>query len=104
MFAIVEAGGRQEKVTPGTVVIVDRIAADPGSEFTFDKVLLLENEGGQIVTGTPYVSGATVTGVVEAQTKAKKIRVFKTKRRKQYRRTRGHRTQQTRVRVTEIRA
>lgn len=102
MFAIVEAGGRQEKVTPGTVVVIDRVEADPGAEFTFSKVLLLENEGGDVVTGTPYVQGATVTGVVEAQTQAKKIRVFKMKRRKQYKKTQGHRTQQTRVRVTGI--
>jgi len=101
MFAIVEAGGRQEKVSPGVVVVVDRLAAEPGAEVTFDKVLLVEHDG-QIVTGKPYVAGATVSGVVEAQTKSKKIRVFKTKRRKQYRRTRGHRTQQTRVKVTGI--
>jgi large subunit ribosomal protein L21 len=104
MFAIVEAGGRQEKVTPGTVVVVDRLDAEPGAEITFDKVLLIENEGGDVVAGKPYVAGAVVMGVVEAQTKAKKIRVFKTKRRKQYRKTQGHRTQQTRVRVKEIRA
>ena len=103
MFAIVEAGGRQEKVTPGTVVVVDRLEADAGAEITFDKVLLVENAGGEILTGKPYLAGASVTGVVEQQTKAKKIRVFKMKRRKQYKKTQGHRTQQTRVRVTEIR-
>jgi large subunit ribosomal protein L21 len=102
MFAIVEAGGRQEKMTPGAIVIVDRLEAEPGVEITFDKVLLVEGAEGAIVTGTPYVAGATVTGVVEAQTQAKKIRVFKTKRRKQYRKAQGHRTQQTRVRVTSI--
>ena len=103
MFAIVEAGGRQEKVVPGTVVVVDRLAAEPGAEITFERVLLIENEG-QVVTGTPYVAGASVVGVVEAQVKSKKIRVFKTKRRKQYRRTQGHRTQLTRVKVTAINA
>jgi len=101
MFAIVEAGGRQEKVTPGTVVIIDRLDVEPGAEVTFDKVLLVANDD-DITTGTPYVTGATVTGVVEAQSQAKKIRVFKTKRRKHYRKTQGHRTQQTRVKVTEI--
>lgn len=101
MFAIVEAGGRQEKVTPGTVVVIDRMDAEPGAEVTFDRVLLVENDG-DVVTGKPYVAGAIVTGVVEAQTKAKKIRVFKTKRRKQYRKTQGHRTLQTRVKVTAI--
>jgi large subunit ribosomal protein L21 len=102
MFAIVEAGGRQEKVEPGVVVVVDRLDAEPGTEYTFDKVLLVENADGSFVAGTPYVAGASVTGVVEAQTKAKKIVVFKMKRRKGYRRTQGHRTQQTRVRVQRI--
>ncbi|HWB16071.1 MAG TPA: 50S ribosomal protein L21 [Vicinamibacterales bacterium] len=102
MFAIVEAGGRQEKLAPGALVLVDRLEAEPGAEVTFDKVLLVETDGGEVMTGAPYLGGASVTAVVEAQTKAKKIRVFKTKRRKQYRRTQGHRTEQTRVRVTSI--
>jgi large subunit ribosomal protein L21 len=101
MFAIVEAGGRQERVALGALVVVDRLDVEPGSEVTFDKVLLLETDGG-LVAGKPYVAGASVTGIVEAQTKGKKIRVFKMKRRKHYRRTKGHRTQQTRVRVTSI--
>jgi large subunit ribosomal protein L21 len=102
MFAIVEAGGRQEKVQPGVVILIDRVDAKPGAEVTFDKVLLIEHTDGAIVAGTPYVGGATVTGVVEAQTKGKKIRVFKTKRRKQYRKTQGHRTLSTRVMVKTI--
>jgi len=102
MFAIVEAGGRQEKVEPGVLVVVDRLEAEPGAEITFDKVLLVETAGGDVKTGTPYVTGASVTGVVEAQEKGKKIRVFKMKRRKHYRRTRGHRSLLTRVRVTSI--
>ena len=57
MFAIVEAGGRQAKVAPGTVVVVDRVTAEPGAEITFDKVLLVEQGDGQIVAGTPYVAG-----------------------------------------------
>jgi len=102
MFAIVEAGGRQAKVEPGIVLVVDRMEVDQGAEVTFDKVLLVETDDGGIVTGTPFISGATVTGVVEAQSRGKKVRVFKMKRRKHYRRTRGHRTDQTRVRVTSI--
>jgi large subunit ribosomal protein L21 len=102
MFAIVQAGGRQEKVEPGVLVIIDRLDAEPGTEITFDKVLLVETEGGDVVAGTPYVAGASVTGVIEAQSKAKKIRVFKMKRRKHYRKTQGHRTLQTRVRVKAI--
>jgi large subunit ribosomal protein L21 len=104
MFAIVEAGGRQEKVTPGAVVVVDRLELEPGAEYTFDRVLLVEGADGNVVTGAPYVAGATVSGVIEEQTQGKKIRVFKMKRRKQERKTRGHRTQQTRVKVTAINA
>ena len=102
MFAIVEAGGRQEKVAPGAVVVVDRIEADPGAEITFDKVLLVGTEDGKFVAGAPYVAGATVTGVVLEQGRGKKIVVFKMKRRKGYRKTQGHRTEQTRVRVSSI--
>jgi large subunit ribosomal protein L21 len=102
MFAIVEAGGRQEKVAPGALVVVDRLEADPGTEITFDRVLLVETADGGVVTGQPYVAGASVTAVVEAQAKGRKIRVFKMKRRKHYRRTKGHRTQQTHVRVKSI--
>ena len=102
MFAIVEAGGRQRKVVPGAVVTIDHLDAEPGGEVAFDKVLLIENQDGSVVTGAPYVAGASVVGVVEAQVKDRKVRVFKMKRRKQYRRTRGHRTQLTRVRVKDI--
>ena len=102
MFAIVEAGGRQRKVVPGTIVTVDRLDAEPGGQVAFDKVLLVEGEDGSVVTGAPYVAGVSVVGVVEAQVRDRRIRVFKMKRRKQYRRTRGHRTELTKVRVTDI--
>ena len=102
MFAIVEAGGRQEKVAPGAVVTVDRLEAEAGAKVTFDKVLLAETADGTFVSGKPYVKGASVTGVVLAQDKGKKIVVFKFKRRKGYRRTKGHRSQITRVRVESI--
>jgi large subunit ribosomal protein L21 len=102
MFAIIEAGGRQEKAAPGDLMIVDRLEAEPGAEITLDRVLLVETDAGEIMTGTPYVAGATVTVVVEAQSKGKKIRVFKMKRRKHYRKARGHRTLQTHVRVKAI--
>jgi large subunit ribosomal protein L21 len=101
MFAIVQAGGRQERVQPGAVVVVDKLVAEPGATVTFDKVLLVEDSG-NVTAGTPFVKGASVTGVVLGQSKGKKIVVFKMKRRKGYRRTKGHRTQQTRVRVDSI--
>jgi len=102
MFAIVDAGGRQEKVAPGAVVKVDRLEAEEGAKVTFDKVLLVETEDGSFVSGAPYVKGASVTGVVLAQAQGKKIVVFKFKRRKGYRRTKGHRSQITHVRVESI--
>ena len=102
IIAIVEAGGRQEKVEPGVVVVVDYLEAEPGAEITFHKVLLVEQGDGQVVAGTPYVAGASVTGEVVAQTKAKKIRVFKMKRRKNYARKQGHRQGFTEIRIGEI--
>lgn len=102
MFAIVEAGGRQEKVQPGLVVVVDHLDVEPGAEVTFDRVLLVETEDGRVVTGSPYVKGATVTGIAEEQTQGPKIRVFKMKRRKHYKKTKGHRSELTRVRVSKI--
>jgi large subunit ribosomal protein L21 len=102
MFAIVEAGGRQEKVMPGAVIKVDRLDVEPGAAITLERVLLVETDGGDVKTGRPYVGGASVSAVVEAQTKGKKIRVFKMKRRKHYSKTRGHRTQQTQLRITSI--
>jgi large subunit ribosomal protein L21 len=102
MFAIVDAGGRQEKVQPGVVIVVDRLEAEPGAQVTFDKVLLVETDGGNVVTGAPYVKGASVVGVVEDQTKGKKIRIFKMKRRKHFRKSRGHRSLLTRVMVKSI--
>ena len=104
MFAIVEAGGRQAKVKPGALLKVDRFDAEPGAEVTLDRVLFIETEEGQVKTGAPYITGATVTAVVIDQVKEKKIRVFKMKRRKHYRRTKGHRTQKTQIRVTSINA
>ena len=102
MFAIVEAGGRQEKVAPGDLVTVDHLDAEAGAEITFDRVRLVETGDGEIVTGTPYVSGASVVGVLEAQTRGKKIRVFKMKRRKHYSKTIGHRSELSKVRVKSI--
>jgi large subunit ribosomal protein L21 len=101
VYAIVQNGGHQVKVEPGVVVTIDRMDGDKGSAVTFDQVLLVSNEG-DIKTGTPYVSGAKVVGVVEDQVRGPKVRVFKSKRRKQERRTHGFRADQTRVRITSI--
>ena len=101
MYAIVQNGGHQVKVEAGTIITVDRMENEAGSEVTFDQVLLVSN-GGDVKTGTPYVAGAKVLGVVEEHMRGPKIRVFKSKRRKQERRTHGFRADQTRVRITSI--
>ena len=102
MYAIVQAGGRQHKVTPGGFVTVDGTAGEPGAELTFDQVLLVEKDGGEILAGAPFVANARVVGVVESASRGPKIRVFKKKRRKGMRRTKGHRAMFTRVRVKDI--
>ena len=103
MFAIIQSGGRQVKVSPGDVVTVDRVAdANPGDEVTIDQVLVLEKEGGEVLAGAPFVANVKVVGVVDGEARGPKIRIFKKKRRKGMRRTRGHRSTYTRIRVKDI--
>ncbi len=102
MYAIIKSGGHQVRVTPGATVNVDRVEAKPGDEVSLSEILLVENDGGEVLTGTPFVAGAKVLAVVEGESRGPKIRVFKKKRRKGMRRTRGHRSTYTTVRVTGI--
>ena len=102
MFAIIQTGGRQVKVTSGSVVTVDRVEAEVGKEISFDQVLFLSKDGGEMLAGAPFVANARVLGIVDGETRGPKIRVFKKKRRKGFRKTRGHRSTYTRIRVTDI--
>jgi large subunit ribosomal protein L21 len=102
VFAIIQAGGRQVKVNTGSVVTLDRFDAEVGKEITFDQVLFLEKDGGEMLAGAPFVANAKVVGVVDGESRGPKIRVFRKKRRKGFRKTRGHRSTYTRVRVTDI--
>jgi large subunit ribosomal protein L21 len=102
VFAIIESGGRQVKVTPGSIVEVDRIDAQPGDEVTIDRVLFLEKDGGEMFAGAPFVANVKVVGVIDGESRGPKIRVFKKKRRKGMRRTKGHRSTLTRVLIKEI--
>ncbi len=102
MFAIIQSGGRQVKVTPGSVVEVDRVDAKAGDEVSIDRVLFLEKDGGEMLAGAPFVANARVVGIVDGESRGPKIVVFKKKRRKGFRKTRGHRSTYTRVRVTDI--
>jgi large subunit ribosomal protein L21 len=102
VYAIIQARGRQLKVAPGAIVEIDGTPGEPGSEFTFDQVLLVEGDAGDIVAGAPFVANAKVVGVVDGESRGPKLRVFKKKRRKGFRKTRGHRSVFTRVRITDI--
>jgi large subunit ribosomal protein L21 len=102
MFAIIQTSGRQVRVTPGATVTIDGRAGEPGAELTNDRVLLVEKDGGEVLTGAPFLPNARVIAVVEAETRGPKIRVFKKKRRKGMRRTKGHRAVYTRVRIKDI--
>jgi large subunit ribosomal protein L21 len=102
VYAIIQSGGRQVKVTPGTVITVDKVAVEPGQEVSIDQILIVESETGDIVAGSPFVANAKVVGVVEGESRGPKIRIFKKKRRKGMRRTKGHRSTYTRVRITDI--
>lgn len=103
MYAMVEIQGGQYKAEKGAQLRVERVAAEKGNVVEFDKVLLLRDEK-KITLGEPYVAGARVKAVVEDHVRGNKITVFKYKRRKRYRRTRGHRQNYTILRVEEITA
>ena len=101
MFAVIKTGGKQYKVAAGDVLVVEKLAGEPGEAVAFDDVLMLGGEGAPQV-GAPMIDGAQVRGEVIEQRKGDKIIVFKRKRRQTYRRTRGHRQNESVVRVTEI--
>ena len=101
MFAVIKTGGKQYKVAAEDVISIEKIPGEAGEAVTFEDVLMVGGEGDTVI-GTPTVDGATVAGEVVEQGRARKIIVFKKKRRKNYRRTKGHRQEQTTVRITDI--
>ena len=103
MYAIVNINGIQTKVTPDEVLDVARLGVEPGAKVTFDQVLLV-SDGDKIMLGQPYVKGASLTAEVVDHHRGEKIRIFKFKRRREYRRRRGYRDELTRIRVTAIEA
>jgi large subunit ribosomal protein L21 len=104
MYAIIKTGGKQLTVKPGDVVEIEKLALEVGETVTFTEVLAVGEEGGKLNVGTPVIEGASVSGKILDQFRAKKIIVFKMKRRKGYRRTKGHRQSLTRVEIGEIKA
>ena len=102
MYAIIETGGKQIRVEVGQKIFVEKLEAEVGSTFTFDKVLLVADA--KVSIGTPYDKGATVTAKVEKQGKSKKIRVFKYKNKANERKTIGHRQPYTCLVIEAINA
>ena len=103
MYAVIETGGKQYKVSEGDVIFIEKLDVAEGEEVKFDKVLVVA-DGENVTVGTPAVEGATVTAKVEKQGKSKKIYVFKMKRKKNYRRKKGHRQPFTKVEISKINA
>lgn len=101
MYAIIETGGKQYRVSEGSVYQVEKLAAAPGEDVVFEKVLFIKN-GEQARAGSPYVGGTRVLGKVLAHGKGKKIIVFKFKPKKNYRRKQGHRQPFTAVKIEKI--
>jgi large subunit ribosomal protein L21 len=101
MEAVIATGGKQYRVAPGQVISVEKLAGEPGEPVAFTSVVLVTNDG-EIIAGVERLRSAKVSGEVVAQGRGKKVEVVKFKRRKNYRRHRGHRQAATRVRITNI--
>jgi len=103
MYAIVNINGIQTKVAPDEVIQVPRLIGEPGDKLTFGQVLLLA-DGDKIAVGQPFVKGAEVSAEVVDHLRGPKLKIFKFKRRNDYRKRRGHRDSLTRLRITGIKA
>ncbi len=102
MYAVIKAGSRQFKVSEGQTLTIDRVPGNAGDKYTFDKVLLVGGE--KVKLGAPTVSGAVVEATIKSQTKGEKVTIFKYKRRKNYKRTQGHRQPVTVLEIGKIKA
>ena len=103
MYAVIVTGGKQYKVSEGDTLFIEKLDVEEGASVTFDQVLMA-GEGENVTVGAPSIDGATVEAKVVKNGKAKKIYVFKMKRKKNYRRKKGHRQPYTKVEITKINA
>jgi len=101
MFAVIQTGGKQYKVAKDDIIIVEKLETEVGKKVDFSDVLM-SGKDGDVKVGAPLVKGASVTGEVLEQRKANKVLVFKKKRRQNYRRKKGHRQNETVVKITAI--
>ena len=102
MYAIIATGGKQYKVAEGDIIKVEKLGVDAGETVTFDQVLVVNN--GELSIGCPTVAGATVTGTVVKEAKAKKVIVYKYKRKTGYHKKNGHRQLFTEIKIDKINA
>jgi len=103
MYAVVKTGGKQYRVSAGEKIKVEQIPADIGAEVVLNEVLMLA-DGENVTTGAPVVSGATVTARVVAHGRGEKVRIYKMRRRKHYRKSQGHRQNYTEIEILGISA
>ncbi len=101
-YAVIKTGGKQYRVSEGDLVKIEKLAGEVGEKITLADVLFIGGGNGDAKIGAPLVENASVTGEIVSQAKAKKILVFKKKRRKSYSRQRGHRQHQTTLKITGI--
>jgi large subunit ribosomal protein L21 len=101
MYAVVKTGGKQYRVMAGEKLKIEQLAADIGAEVVLDQVLFVAN-GEDVTMGTPLVSGAAVTAKVVAHGRGDKVRIFKMRRRKHYRKSQGHRQNYTEIEILGI--
>ena len=101
MYALVKTGGKQYRVAKDDTILVERIAANEGAQVILEDVVML-GDGDKVTIGTPTVAGAAVSATVMRQTRGPKIIIFRRKRRKNHRRTQGHRQDLTLLRITDI--
>ena len=100
MYAVIKTGGKQYRVQPGDLLVVEKLDGDVGADIAFDQVLMLGGEGGELTLGAPTIAGAVVRATLVETRKGEKIKIFKKIRRQGYRRTGGHRQTETVLRVT----
>lgn len=103
MYAVIKTGGKQYRVSPGDLLVVEKLAGEPGESVAFDQVLMV-GEGAGVTVGAPLVKGAKVSATLIETRKGEKIKIFKKIRRQGYRRTRGHRQLESVLRVTAVAA
>jgi large subunit ribosomal protein L21 len=101
MYAVIKTGGKQYRVQPGDVMVVEKLDGEPGANVAFGEVLML-GDGDAVTLGEPTVAGATVNATLVETRKGEKVKIFKKIRRQGYRRTKGHRQTETVLRVTAI--